>query len=248
MTPWALERVRLFRTVRWAAIVGPYLLFGIAMPIVTRYQEALFRNIGGDLRVIAPEPTGPQAIAAYLQNATQLGLIVSVLVAAGSLAFDARPEWAMFLRTRTRSLREIVIPKVVTNGAVIATAFAVGLAAAWIVTRVLIEPVPVVAMLGGAACGAVYLAFMVSVVAFAAGITRSVLAVSGVTIAVLIVLPLIGQLGIAERWLPSALVGAPTELASGASITRFAPALASSVAVALVLVFLAVRALERREV
>ena len=248
MSPWALERVRLFRTLRWVAIVGPYVLFGIAMPIVTRYQEALFRNLGGDLRVIAPAPTSPQAIAAYLQNATQLGLIVSVLVAAGSLAFDAKPEWAMFLRTRVRSTRELVVPKVVTNALVIAGAFTVGLLAAWILAHELIEPLPVVALVGGALCGAVYLSFMVSVVAAAAGLTRSVLAVGGVTIAVLIVLPLVGQLGIAERWLPSALVGAPTELASGASVGRFVPALAVSAVAAVVLVALAVRALDRREV
>ena len=208
MSEWGLERLRLFRTLRWVALLAPYVVFGIAMPIVTRYQEALFRNLGGDVRVIAPPPSAPQSLAAYLQNATQLGLIVSVLVAAGSLAFDARPEWGMFLRTRATSVRGIVVAKVVTNAVAISAAFAVGLTAAWILTRTLIEPVPSVALTGGAACVAVYLAFTVSVVAFAAGITRSVLAVGGITIVVLIVMPLVGQLGVAERWWPSPRRGA----------------------------------------
>jgi ABC-2 type transport system permease protein len=88
---WRLERIRLFRTLRWVGLLASYLVFGITMPILTRYQDVLFRNLGGDVQVILPPATPPQGIAAYLQNAMQIGLLVSVLIAAGSLAFDARP-------------------------------------------------------------------------------------------------------------------------------------------------------------
>jgi hypothetical protein len=41
---WRLERVRLFRTMRWAGLFGPFVLFGVLMPIVTRYEEALLKR------------------------------------------------------------------------------------------------------------------------------------------------------------------------------------------------------------
>jgi ABC-2 type transport system permease protein len=245
---WRLERVRLFRTTRWAGLFGPFLLFGVSMPIVTRYEEALLRRFGGGVTVIAPSPTPALAIASYLQNAMQIGLVVSVLVAAGSLAFDAHPEWAMFLRTRVRHTETLLVPKVVTHAAAIGAAYVVGLLAAWIGTRALIGEVPVVALVGGGALGAVYLAFVVALVAFSASISRGVLGAAGITIVTLIVLPLLGQLEAFRWWVPSALVGAPTSLTAGDAIGPFARpavvALVSSVA----LVVAAARRLDRREI
>ena len=42
-------------------------------------------------------------IAQFVGNASQIGLLVVVLVAASALAFDARREMAVFLRTRVRA-------------------------------------------------------------------------------------------------------------------------------------------------
>jgi ABC-2 type transport system permease protein len=245
---WGLERARLLRTPRWAAIAGPYLLFGIAMPIVTRYQEVLLRHVGGGITVIAPRATPAQGIASYLQNAMQIGLVVSVLVAAGSLAFDARPEWAAFLRTRAVGIGALLVPKVVTSATAIASSFAVGLAAAWVGTRALIGPVPVASLLGGIAFGALYLVFVVSLVAFAASVSRSAIGSAGIAIVVLIVLPLLGGLRMFGPWVPSALVGAPTALARGEAVASFGRAAVVTAFGAVVLVWLSARILARREV
>jgi ABC-2 type transport system permease protein len=245
---WRLERVRLFRTMRWAGLFGPFLLFGVLMPIVTRYEEALLKRFGGGVKVIAPRPTPALAIAAYLQNAMQIGLVVSVLVAAGSLAFDVRPEWAAFLRTRVRRTGRLLVPKVVTHAAVIAAAYLVGLLAAWIGTRALIGDVPVMALVGGGALGAIYLAFVVALVAFAASISRSVLGAGGIAIVTLIVLPLLGQLERFRWWVPSALVGAPTALTTGEGIGRFIRPASVAVVLSVALVAAASRLLDRREI
>jgi ABC-2 type transport system permease protein len=244
---WRLETVRLFRTLRWAGMVASFLLFGIAMPILTRYQEALFRNLGGDVQVIVPPPTPAQAIAAYLQNAMQIGLLVSVLIAAGSLAFDAKPEWAAFLRTRSRSLWDLVAPKYAVNAGATAVCFALGLVAAWVGAGALIGPLPIGGLLSGLVCGAVYLAFAIAVVACMAGLARSVIGAGGLALVVLIVLPILGQVPALEPWLPSTLVGAPTALAEGAPASDFVRAALVSLAVTPALLAAAVRLLARRE-
>ena len=66
MNLWRAELARLFRTMRWAGLAASYVVFGILMPIVTRYQEALFRNLGGEIRVEAPPPTPSLAIASFV--------------------------------------------------------------------------------------------------------------------------------------------------------------------------------------
>jgi ABC-2 type transport system permease protein len=247
VTLWRLETVRLFRTLRWLALLASYLLFGITMPILTRYQDALFSNLGGDVQVIFPPPTPPQAIASYLQNAMQIGLLVTVLIAAGSLAFDAKPEWAAFLRTRSRTPWELVAPKYAVNAAAASACFALGLVAAWIGTGALIGSLPLGGLLAGMAFGALYLAFAVAVVACTAGLARSVIGAGGLALVVLIVLPIVGQIPAVEPWLPSALVGAPTAIADGEPAMDFLRAAVVAVAAAAGFLAAAVRLLARRE-
>jgi ABC-2 type transport system permease protein len=248
VTVWQLERVRLLRTLRWAGLLASYLVFGISMPILTRYQDVIYRNLGGDVQVIVPPATPPQGIAAYLQNAMQIGLLVSVLLAAGSLAFDSRPEWAAFLRVRTRSLSHLVVPKFAVNAVASVVCFTLGLAAAWIGSTALIGSLPIATLLAGAAFGSLYLAFAVAVVAFTAGLARSVIGAGGLALAVLIVLPIVGQIPALEPWLPSTLVGSATAIAEGDAPTGFLRAAAVTVASAALLLWASGRLLARREV
>jgi ABC-2 type transport system permease protein len=247
MSVWRLEWLRLARTRRLVALAASYVLFGLVMPVLTRYQEAIFRNVGGDVKVIAPPPTPQQGIGAYVQNASQIGLIVAVFVAAGSLAFDARPEWSAFLRTRARSMRALVVPKASVNAAAAAASFALGLLAAWYETAVLIGGLPVGGMLAAIVYGAIYLVFAVAVVALFAGVTRSVIGAAASTLAVLLLLPLLTQIEALGPWVPSELVGAPVSLADGASVTTFARAAIVALVGAAAAVSLSVRLLAGRE-
>jgi ABC-2 type transport system permease protein len=248
MTIWRLELLRLFRTFRWAGLAASYLVFGILGPVITRYQEALFRNVGGDIKMIVPPPSAPQAIASYVGNASQIGLLVTIFIAAGSLAFDARPEWAAFLRTRASSIGGIVLPKFAVNAAAAATSFAVGAVAAWLLTSVLIDDVPVGAMLAGIVLWAVYLAFAVSVVALAAGLSRSVIGAAGITAVVLLVMPLGAEvLGVAKPWMPSTLVGSLTAMVAGGSATEYLRAVGVAALATAACLLAAERLLRRRE-
>jgi ABC-2 type transport system permease protein len=248
VTVWRLERLRLLRTLRGIGLLASFLAFGILMPIVTRYQDALFRHLGGGVQVIVPPPTPPQAIAAYLQNAMQIGLLVAVLIAAGSLAFDAKPEWAAFLRTRAPDVSRLVLPKVAILSAATAACYVAGLAAAWVGTVALIGSVPIATLAIGGAFGALYLVFAIAVVAAASGVARSVIGAGGLALVVLVLLPVLAQVPALEPWMPSALVGAPTAIASGEAAAGFLRASAVTIAGAVVLVWVAIRLLARREV
>jgi ABC-2 type transport system permease protein len=244
---WRLELLRLFRTPRWAGLLASFLVFGIGMPILTRYQDALLRHLGGDIQVTVPPATPPQGIASYLQNAMQIGLLVTVLIAAGSLAFDARPEWAAFLRTRSPSMSTLVVPKYAVNAAAAASCYAAGLIAAWIGTVALIGSVPVVAVVAGSVFGALYLGFAIAVVACTAAVARSVIGAGGIALVVLILLPLLAQVPALEPWMPSTLVGSPTALAQGDPATDFLRAAGVSVLASVALVWAAARLLAGRE-
>ena len=229
-------------------LLASYLAFGILGPVITRYQEVIFRHVGG-VTIQGPPPTAGLAMTSYIGNASQIGLMVTVFLAAASLAFDAKPEWASFLRTRAGSLAEVVVPKVVVMAGAAAVSFVLGAVAAWVGTAVLIEDLSPGAVLTGIVLWAIYLIFAVSVVALAAGVSRSVVGAGGLTAVVLLVLPVVAQVVPAVRpWSPSTLVGALVEMVDGASAADFGRAAAVALSLSAAAVWGSVRLLSRREV
>jgi ABC-2 type transport system permease protein len=100
--------------------------------------------------------------------------------------------------------------------------------AAWYETALLLGSPPAGAILAGLLCGSVFLTFTVSVVTAAASVARSTLATVGITLGVLLALPLAGIVGPLHAWLPSTLLTAPVALLAQANLGDFLPALASA--------------------
>ena len=172
-----------------------------------------------------------------------------VVIAAGVFSFDAHRGLAMFLRTRVGSIWQLVTPRFAVNAAAAATAYLLGTLAAWYETQLLIGSPPVGGMLAGILCGATYLAFAVAVTALAASMVRSTLATVGITLAVLLLLPIAGTLRAIDRWLPTTLATAPVDLLDGTHrLSHYLPTFAVAVAVSAAALAIAVLRLRTREI
>ena len=247
MSLWHVELLRLWRTGRIWIIVGIYVLFGVIGPLGAAYLPEILERVGGGMEVVVHEPTALDAMAQFNSNAGQLGLLAVLAVAAAALAFDAKPEWAAFLRTRTRSVRALVLPRVVASTVAAAIGLAVGSVVAAVLTRVLIEPVPVGDLLLGILLGTLYLAFAVAVTALAASIARQTMGAVLLAVGILLVLPILQLVPPIEAWIPSRLLGATTELLAGVPAGDLLPAVLVTLVVVPLLLLVAERRLEHRE-
>ncbi len=247
MTLWRLEWLRLMRTKRMAALLGVYVFFGLLGPLTARYLPEIIYRFGGDITVVVPDPVPADGISQYVGNASQIALLVAIGVAAGATTLHALPEMSVFLRTRVPSASRLVGPRVVVSGAAVIGAWVVGAAVAWYETAVLLGGVPVGGILAGMAFGSVYLLFAVSATAAAGAVMGSALATAGLSLLVLIAMPLVGLIEPVGSLLPSHLVGALVDLARGGSATDYLPATAVSVVGSAVLVGLAIRTAGSRE-
>jgi len=138
---------------------------------------------------------------------------------------------------------------VVVIAAAAATACLLGTLAAWYETQLLIGSPPVGGMLAGILCGAAYLVFAVAVTALAASMVRSTLATVGITLAVLLLLPIAGTLRAVDRWLPTTLATAPVDLLNGAHrLSHHLPTFAVAVVVSAAALAIAVLRLRTREI
>lgn len=219
MSLWRLEWLRLLRSYALLALVAVFVLFGVTGPVLAAYLPDILRSASGQegLVIQVPDPVPADAIAQYVGNAAQIGLLVVVVVAALALAVDARSGRAAFYRTRVPSALRRLAPRVVASAGAAVLAWTVGLGLAVGVGAVLLGAVPAGAVALGWALWALYLVFAVSVVALAASLARGVAAVSAVALGLLLLLPIVGLVPQVGEWLPSALVGAPDALVRGSA-------------------------------
>ncbi|WP_104523634.1 hypothetical protein [Blastococcus atacamensis] len=247
--PWRLEWLRLTRTRRWIGLAVPFLLFACTGPLMARYADELLSAVGtaGNITVQATAPTPADAMDGYTGNALQLGLLAALVVAAAALTVNARPTLAVFYRTRVPSAARLVLPRwTVVTGAAVA-AHAAGTALAVYETGVLIGLPDIPAVLTGWALSSLYLVFALAVTAAVATRARSTLSAVAVTLAVVLVLPLLAAIPALEPWMPSTLAGAPTALLQGAGPGDYARAASVAAVVSGAALLLAIRGVARRE-
>ena len=249
MNLWRLEWLRLVRTPRALSLAAVYLVFGLAEPVLTKYESKLIPAISHGVRILRFPPVTPAAgLSAYVGQVSTVGLIVVVVIAAGALTFDAHQGLAIFLRTRVSGLWQLIAPRFTVNAGAAAVGYALGTVAAWYETELLIGHLPAPQLLAGLGYGAAYLAFAVAVSCAAASFVRGTLGAVGLTLVGLIGLSVAGAFRSVHDWLPSALVGAPSDLLTGTSLAHYLPALAITAAVTAALLALAVRRLRAREI
>ena len=200
------------------------------------------------MQIIVAHPTPKDGIANYISQASQTGLVVVVVIAAGALTFDARRGLSTFLRTRASSMWQLIAPRFTVSAAAAAAAYTLGTLAAWYETALLLGQPPVWPMLAGLLCGLVFLIFAVSVCTAAASVARGTLGTVGVTLGVLLGLPILGVAGPLHAWLPSTLVTAPVALLAHGNLGDYLPALGSAAVGRGLLLGLATSRLARREV
>jgi ABC-2 type transport system permease protein len=131
------------RTRRLFALLAVYAFFGLTGPLTARYLAEILGAVGTEgVQVRFPEPTPADGIARFADNASQIGLLVVMLVAASALAFDARREMAVFLRTRVSRVRAIVLAAYGVSIAGAVAGLLLGSACAWYETTVLLGVPP----------------------------------------------------------------------------------------------------------
>lgn len=246
MNLWRLEILRLFRTRRIWILLGVFASFGVLGPLTARFLPEIVDAVGGGVEIAVPPPSPEFAMASYLGNALQIGVLAVAFVAAAALAVDAKPEMAVYLRTRA-PIRQILMPRYVVNMTAAVLSFVVGTAVAYIGSTVLIDTPRLGGTIVATLLLAVYLVFVVALTGVAASVIRSVPGVALVTIAAVIMIGIVGLIPRIGAWMPSTLIGSFDVLISGAEFDYWR-SLIVTIALSLACIPASVALMGRREV
>jgi ABC-2 type transport system permease protein len=247
MSLWRLEWLRLIRTRRLIALLGVFLFFGFLGPLSARYMKQIIENFGGNIQIVVPDPVPADGITQYVGNAIQIGLLVSVGIAAAALAFDAKPQMGIFLRTRVRRTRDIITPRYVVTTLAAIGSFVLGSIAALYETVVLIGSLSIADWFLGTLLGSLYLAFAVAVTALVAARAKSVMLAVVMSVVILLFMPIVGVIPDVGQWLPSYLIGGIDGLVRNGAIGEYMRAAIVTIVLTVGALAVAVRWAEQRE-
>lgn len=235
------------RTYRLVVVAMVFLLLGLTTPVTLKFMPEIIKWAGQGIQVNTPTPTAADSLVGYAGDVSQIGVLVVVLVAMGMVANELQ-----------RGTAVIILSKPVTRAAFVASKLAavsltiiVSLAAASVLclgyTVWLIGPADAVAFLGLNLLVACFLVFCLSVTLLFSSIFRSSLAAGGVALGTVVGQALLSALPWVGDYLPGRLLGWGNAMVTAGS-KPYWPALAVTVALIVVCVYLAQRVLKGKEV
>jgi hypothetical protein len=182
----------------------------------------------------------------YVGNALQIGVLAIAFIAATTLAFDSKPEIAVFYRTRS-TVVEILTPRYVVIAATAVAAFISGTLIAFALSTVLIGTPDALSTLKGSALISLYIVLAVALVGLMSSLIPSVPGAALLAVGTLIILGIATLVPYVSPWLPSYLVGGFDTLIAGGEFDYWR-AMLTSVATTAAAVWASTYLMGRREV
>jgi ABC-2 type transport system permease protein len=234
------ELAESWRTRRLPVVAGVFIVLGMISPLTARYlREIMEAALGDQLAVPIPDPTAAMAVEQLQKNLAQLGALVAIALAMGSVSGELdRGTAALVLAqpvTRTAYLAAKLVALVVVLGISIALAGAT----ACVYTAVLFGPQAVGGWAAMTFLSWLALCAWASLTFLASAVTGSTTAAAGIGFVALVGISLGAIVPAFDRLLPTGLTGPAIGLATGATLDGSALATAVIGTVALIGICLA---------
>ena len=240
-----LEQWRSYRLLVSTIVLS---LLGLMAPLTARFTPELMKLLpnGAAIARLLPPPTATDAVAQYLKNISQLGLVLALLLTMGTVAREKETGTAAMMLVKPLSRWSFLAAKFIVLAVTFAIGITIAAAGAWYYTRLLFGPLDLTRW---AALNALALAFVVVQIAmtlFASVITRSQAAAGGLAFGGLLLLALLGSLPGIGAYVPGRLLSWAATLMTGHPAAAW-PALGMSLAIVVAALIGARASFERQE-
>lgn len=203
------------RTYRLLVVGSIFLLFGITTPFLLKYLPEIIKLAGEDLPVDIPPPMAVDSLVEYAGTIGQLGVLVAVLVAMGSVSNELQRSTAIITLSKPVTRSAFVTAKLAAMSMTFALSITVASAFCYAYT---------VWLIGGADAGrfallnlllVVFFVFCLAVTVLFSSMFRSSLAAGGIAISVIISQAIISPVPVIGTYMPGQLIGWGTSLVAG---------------------------------
>jgi ABC-2 type transport system permease protein len=203
------EFIELWRTRKILVVVAILFVFGLLGPLTVKYMPLILSEVPGvpeGLAEFMPEPDITMAVDEFVQNLSQFGVILAILVPMATVVGEKNSGTAAMILSKPVSRAAFLGAKWIMYTLVfVGGVFVAGLSG-YYYTGVLFEWLRPLDFLALNALVTIYLVMYLSITLFASSICPSQLAAAGLSFALLIVLGLIGAIPGLSHNLPASLL------------------------------------------
>lgn len=175
------------RTYKVLIVGGIFLLFGITTPLLLKYMPELLEFAGSEgMEIIIPPPTAAQSLTEYAGTVGQIGVLIAVLMAMGSIANELRNGTAIITLSKPVSRASFVIAKLVAVSLTFIVSLIVASSVCYVYTVLLIENSYLTGFIFQNVLLIVFFIFCIALTLVFSSLFTSSLAAGGLAIAVII--------------------------------------------------------------
>jgi len=243
------ELIEQWRSYRLVIVGAVMLLFGFASPLLAKYAPELIRLAlpeGEEILQLIPPPTTADAVAQYLKNLSQFGILLAVLMAMGSVAQEKDKGTAALMLVKPMPRGVFLAAKMVALALTFATGIFLAGAACYYYTMLVFEALSLPAWLALNGLLLLYILVYGTLTLLCSTLSQSQVVSGALAFGVLVVLSALGALPRLGDWMPGRLTAWAGGLFAGNGEAAW-PALAVSAGLIVVALIAAWQILEHQE-
>lgn len=204
------ELLEQWRTFRFLIVAAVLVAFGLSSPLLAKFTPEILKtipNVPPELASIIPAPTLADAVAQYVKNMSQFGILLALLMTMGMVAQEKERGTAALMLTRPVSRGTFLLAKFTAQALTFAASLILAALGCWYYTLLLFEALPWGPFL--ALNGLMLLVFLVyiAVTLLCSTLARTQGAAAGLSFAALILIGGIGSLPRISDYSPGRLFG-----------------------------------------
>ncbi|MCI0397840.1 MAG: YhfC family glutamic-type intramembrane protease [Chloroflexi bacterium] len=239
-----------WRTRRVLVVGAVFALFGLLAPLTIRYLPEILGSLEGaeQFAGLIPEPTIGDALAEYIDNLTQFGFLLAILLGMGVVAGEKERGTAAMVLSKPLPRWAFILSKFVAQVALFALAFLVAAVGCYYYTLFLFHAPDLGAFVSLNLLMLAWLLVFVALAVLGSTLAKSTGVAGGLAAAGTVLVLLAGSVPRLGGLMPGMLVGWARQLALGGEVTPQAGALALSLVLVVLALLVAIAAFEKQEV
>jgi ABC-2 type transport system permease protein len=234
------------KTYKLLIVVALLLFFGLSAPLVIKFLPKILEMSGEQIPLQLPTFSAADAIKSYLSTLGQIGLLISILVAMGSIAQERERRTAVMTLSKPAGFGSFITAKLATLALTFGIGLTIGAAGCYLYTVTLLGAFDAGTFIIINLLAALYLLVCLSITLIYSAFFRNQLAAGGMALVTLIILALLSNIPSFAKWVPVALMNGATNMASGSGFNAW-PALVVSSAIVVTTVIVGWQVLKKRE-
>ena len=243
------ELLEQWRSYRLLIVGVVLLLFGLASPLLAKFGPQILRLAlpeGEEILNLMPPPTVADAVAQYVKNIVQFGVLLAVLMAMGAVALEKDKGTAGLMLVKPIPRSVFLLAKFLALGLTFTAGMILAGVAAYTYTLLLFEPLNLSAWLAANGLMLVSILVYVALTLLCSTLTESQVVSGGLAFGVIVVLAGLGAVPRLGKVMPGQLNTWAGNLASGNPEPAWT-ALAISIGLIVAALVVAWQVLERQE-